>query len=279
MHNALKDFILREINSCGDYVCERIELGMNSDEAYEELIGEPHVLAAFSAAEQYMVSRTCMMSNFSVMRPDSSKLKLNFYLLATDKYPIHTFPKFPLRITHGSKLEAALDLPTRIAQQWAELDYVTCQLFDDLYLDAEQCVFFLPWMRELLVDCDWHRDPAAFLNRHNSQWKKNEVDVVDREIKQIMRGSVPKHFPRMTKSVSDVCKSGKSLFTQYRMIRATSEEGRVPRQPISVMRDQMLIDRQLMQDMQGVIVAWRRAEDVRVVEELERKITRRVKRS
>jgi hypothetical protein len=243
MHDALKSFFRGKLTEAADFVTERIDMNISTDDAYEGLISGEDILQDFRNATQHMRPR----GRHEVVDAwyDIREIKLYVRLNSTPKYPTFLMTGYPRKITHESKLGRALALPLQVATQWQELEMVTDKFFK-MGLTTQQEVFLLPWIRDLLVE----REPMF------DAYRKIDVTRILRDIRIIKDRKSPDSFPAITQRINAIRRNAKQLWGQYHMLNSTDQRDLNANAVISVVRDAKLVSEIVRQELDEIATQW-----------------------
>lgn len=217
MHSALHSFITNKINEASQFVLRHMPIHLETDEVYEDLIGNKEIAQAFANAVKYLAPNGLSKRMFLLFE-EWGPIQINVRLQPTDKYPMFLLPQVStmaanIPIPRESKLSQALQLPMRVARDWQMLRYVFSRLSNDVD-DAQALACLMPWIRLLIAEM---KADLPAVNHPSKDRRK-----IDQEIKAILSERMARKFPRMTEQLNQVCLSGKALFSQYRMLEACS---------------------------------------------------------
>ena len=222
MHGNLFDHIKGSIANANAFVLRHMPLNLTHDEIYEDLVGDPEIAQAFANAAQYLPPSS-LSKHMVIETEEWGMLTLSVKLQPTEKYPAFLFPKQSLFLTRESKLSRALQLSMRVEQEWQMLFYAFNKMQD--YVDPSIVAFLFPWIRELIAEWREQNPIMAFI-------KSKQRVAIDREVNAILSDRAPRNFPRLTEELNAVCRSGKALFSQYRMLESTHSNA--PPSPVLV---------------------------------------------
>jgi hypothetical protein len=192
------------------------------------------MIAAFSEAVKYLQPQG-QFKRFNFTLPDGRTATIQARFAPTSKWPMFLIPEQNLTIDPEGKFAALLDTPLRVATEWVHLEYIWQQLrMAHHELSNDQLVYLMPWIRECLADFDITSLPVEV--------KQVERRVIDKEHATIMRDANVLFFPRLSKSLMAVARSGRVLISQYRMIDAAYGHEQLVRSPLSVDRAMGLVE-------------------------------------
>jgi hypothetical protein len=235
------------------------------DTAYEEMlacttINTNEMIAAFREAVKYLPIQGQYKRFTFMLEGRTAQIETRFN--PTEKWPAFLMPKQSLVIDPESKFAALLDTPIRVATEWAHLEYVWQQLRIPVHaLTNEQLVYLLPWLRECLADFDITRAPIDV--------KLAERKLITKEHATIMRDTDVLFFPRLSKDLIGIARSGRVLISQYRMIEATYSSETLTRSPITVDRTPTLVEPWVKQHLAEAMEEWQYDKAVRTERQLE----------
>lgn len=213
MHELIKHEIMDQLATASGYVSANMPVTLSTDEVYEALVGEEHVLKLFHDASQYLP--VADLSKHVDIKFDGMNIQAFIRLDTTKKWRHFLMPCYTPKINSESKLGQQLAVPVKVMTEWRDLRYLTQRIMNT-YEDARLTSFFMPWLKTL--------DLAHVLGRVDGG--KTEKRIAEREIRIIKERPVPPNFPSLTAPINDLCKAGNRLFGQYRMLQAsmTSEK-------------------------------------------------------
>jgi hypothetical protein len=142
------------------------------------------------------------------------------------------------------------------------LEYVWQQLRMDQHgLTNDQLVYLMPWIRECLADFDTTSLPV-------------DVRVADRkaiakEHATIMRDANVLFFPRLSKALMGIARSGRVLISQYRMIEAAYTRETLTQSPVYVDRANGLVETWVKEHFDEAMGEWQRDKSERTSRQLE----------
>lgn len=244
MQTKIKEAIKNHIDAASTFVLNHMGCSMSDEEVYEELIGEPHVLEAFRNCVQYLPKAD--FAKYVDVDYDGKTVRVGLRFNASKRYPVYFLPVYSLRVTPSSKLYHELKLGVQLATEWQTLWYVTNRILNDVD-SAEIASFLLPWMRYL--------DLSSITAE-----KRGDQRFIDRELKIIKSRPMPHQFPAMTGDITDICNSGKRLFSQMRMLESgigADAWTTMPRVPIAVGRSAEMVPDWVKQQMDSIVLDWK----------------------
>ena len=232
------------IDVASTFVLNHTGCNMTDEQVYESLIEEPHVLEAFRNAVQYLPKAE--FARYVDLDYAGRTIRVGLRFNPSKNYPVYFIPNYSLRVTEGSVLYHELALGVRLATEWQTLWYVSHRIMTEVD-DAEIASFLLPWMRYL--------DISVIAE------KKAEQRIIDRDIKTIKSRPMPRRFPAMTAGITEICNSGKRLFSQQRMLESGIGEmaWTGPRAPASVSRSAEMVPEWVKEQMDNIMSDWKRS--------------------
>jgi hypothetical protein len=265
MNTHLIDHVDAWLAGVGSFVCKYMPVDITVDTAYEEMlagttINTDEMIAAFREAVKYIQPLTHQKRLAFTL--DGRTVVVHARFTPTEKWPVFLIPNQELLINPESKFAALLDTPIRVATEWAHLEYIWQQLRMPVHgLTNEQLVYLLPWLRECLADFD-----TVFLP---IEVKRAERKLIKKEHATIMRDTDVLFFPRLSKDLMGIARSGRVLISQYRMIEATYSSETLTRSPITVDRTPTLVEPWVKQHFAEAMEEWRFDKAVRTERQLE----------
>jgi hypothetical protein len=275
--SILVNHINAKIDQAANFVCRYMPLDISIDTAYEEMLAcsqvfseatKDHMLEAFKQAVQYLEPQG-NHKRFNFMLNGGRIASIQARLNPTPKWPVFLIPAGNLAIDPESKFAALLETPVRVATEWESLAYVWGEL-RALSLDAAQLAYLMPWIRECLADFD--------MFNFDQNISRTERRLIEKEMSTIMNDTPVLTFPRMGKALSDVARSGKTLFAQYRMIDSAHTSDTLVQSPIAVERTPSLIEPWLKEHMAETKEEWRADVGLRAARQLQATALRAAKR-
>lgn len=253
MDRHLTNFIDTKIEAATRFVLSRMPLGLTGEECYEELIGMlvggEAMLRAFRDAGQFLPP--AMLSRRVSIAMDGRVTSMVLCFTATAKYPYYLLPQAPLFITQTSKLYGELSMPVRVARQWEELKFA----WENMRNSEPSPVILMhlfPWLREIIAEFD-----MATLGMDVTAADRRMIEA---ELKKIRREETPAMFPLLTPELNTICKSGRELFGQFRMIEASINETTNHTQaPITIEATPALVAPWIAKHIGEVMEDWRDA--------------------
>ena len=250
MNIHLINHIDAKLSRMSDFVSRYMPVDISIDEAYEQILAcsivfsQDHMIAAFREAVKY-VEPTGGSKRFNITMDDGRVASITVRFAPTLKWPAFLLPPGKLMIDPESKFAALLDTPIRVATEWESLSYVWNQLRQGMHnLDVAQLAYLLPWIRECLADFNLLDAP------------KSERKIIEKELATIMNDADVLFFPRMSKALSAVARSGKILFSQYRLIDAAYDHRTLTVSPITVERTPSLLEPWLKEHLAEALDEW-----------------------
>jgi hypothetical protein len=223
MHGALTQFIDKKFGEAYEFVIRHMPVTLTTDQIYEGLVGESHVLAAFKEATKYLPPST--LSRRVNLIINGQTLVVSLRLQPTELYPMFLIPKYDLKVTQESMLGQALAISIQVSREW-EMLAKTWVKFKTAIPDAHVLGFLFPWLRETVLNFHFGLLDVSI--------NKKERQQIEREVLAIQRRTPPKRFPRLSIELNQVCQSGKRLFGQYRMLEAAMTSDDLTRAPLNI---------------------------------------------
>lgn len=225
MNKHLVDFINNKIEAASRFITNYMPADIDTDAAYEAMLAcntthayTSEVITAFQAVAKYLPEAS-QHKRFTLTlndRPTTVVVRLN----PTERWPMFLFPDGELVVTPESKLAELMAIPVRVATEWESLRWVWSEFVkDEVELNPYTLAYLMPWIREVLADFDTTRLPVD--TSIQKDVKQAERKAIDKEIATIMRDWNVAFFPRMSKSLSAIARSGQTLFAQYRLLEAS----------------------------------------------------------
>ena len=216
MHPYLYTAVEESIAEARQFMLRTMPIGLTNDQIYESLLGDAQVAQAFANAARYLPTGG-LSRRVTTMTEDYGTLSLNIRLTPTEKYPVFLIPKDIPVFSRKSDLSRALALPFRVARDWHMLGFAFTRLANDVD-DVNALAFIFPWIREIISR--WNEEhPGPVLDRR--QRPSRVRGLIDKDVKAILSEKTPHRFPRLGEQLNNVCRSGKTLFSQYRMLEAS----------------------------------------------------------
>jgi hypothetical protein len=257
-------YIDTKIEAASRFITNFMPVDTDTDTTYEALLEcstsffeatKDHMVQAFKDAVQYLPpSAQHKRLNINL---DARTISIVVRLNPTEKWPVFLFPTGELVITPESKLAKILEIPVRVAMEWEQLNYMWTNLHsDDMGLDNPQLAYLMPWIREVLADFDTTQLPVDV--------KQAERKAIDREVATIMRDTTVPFYPRLSKALTTLARSGKMLFSQYRLLEATYNERTLERSLITVEPTPNLLEVWVHEHMRETISEWHNDKSERI---------------
>lgn len=245
LNEKLRSYITKRLEGAAEYVTRNMPINASTDAIYEGIIGEPHVLEAFRNAVQYLPPAAFERRVNVVYKVHLLSLRLN--LPPTDKYPVFLMPKHDLKINSESEFGRALALPLKVAVEWEMLKMV----WDRLGKNIDNCyalAITFPWLSPLLTGFEiGHLDNVRMMS---------ERDEIKRQVNAIHSGKVPSMMPGLTTWVNTVCKSGRELMSQFRMIEAAVRIDRNVTPRVQIVNMSALLPVRFPNELNEVVEEW-----------------------
>jgi hypothetical protein len=223
------------------------------DTAYEEMLAcatlnTNEMVAAFHEAVKYLPSQGQYKRFAFMLEGRTAQIETRF--TPTEKWPAFLMSKQSLVIDPEGKFAALLDTPIRVATEWAHLEYIWQQLrIPSHALTNEQLAYLMPWLRECLADFD-----ATYLA---VEVKLTERKAIAKEHAAVMRDADVLFFPRLSKDLMGIARSGKVLISQYRMIEAAYTHETLTQSPVTVERTSNLVEPWVKEHFAEAMEEWR----------------------
>jgi hypothetical protein len=236
------------------------------DSAYEEMLGcstinTAAMIAAFREAVKYLQPQS-QFKRFNFTLPDGRTATIQARFSPTAKWPAFLIPNQNLAIDPDGKFAALLHTPIRVATEWVQLEYIWQQLRMDQHgLTNDQLVYLMPWLRECLADFDTTSLPVDV--------KLADRKNIAREHTTIMRDANVLFFPRLSKDLMNIARSGRVLISQYRLIEAAYTRETLSQSPISVDRASGLVETWVKEHFAEAMDEWQRDKAERTSRQLE----------
>jgi hypothetical protein len=254
------------LDNAAKYVSAYMPVDLTIDNAYEEMLGcttinTEAMIAAFHEAVKYLQPQS-QFKWFNFILPDGRTATIQARFSPTAKWPAFLMPNQNLVIDPEGKFAALLDTPIRVATEWIHLEYIWQQL--RMYqheLSNDQLVYLMPWLRECLADFDTTSLPV-------------DVRIADRkaiakEHATIMHDANVLFFPRLSKSLMAVARSGRVLISQYRMIEAAYTRDTLKQSPLTVDRAMGLVEPWVKEHFAEAMSEWEQDRIERSVRKME----------
>jgi hypothetical protein len=257
-------FIKTTIEQTAQQVLGKLSVTMETTELYRELINNEEIFQTFTKAIEYLPSVRLSLSpqflreNLLVLIHIEPK-KLGCYLV----------PNAGFNPTPESKIMQALELPNQVAENWQS----TITLFNEFCnYDARVVGSFFPWLRDILVDCEWFKTQDTWERTNfKIQWGLEKINdkIIDQTIAQLIEGK-PKRFPILTPMVSKACRLGKQLFAQATLLK--DAPSRVGGSNVVCVCGLHLLSPQLLNEIKGIKDGWAWEEEQRNWEKINSKM-------
>jgi hypothetical protein len=250
MNYFLVDHIDTKIEDAGKFVCAHMPVDITIDNAYESMLecsplGTKEMIAAFKQAVQYLEPRF-NVKRFDFKLEDGRVANMQVRLTPTEQWPAFLMPKGELTINPRSSFAYLLQTPIQVATEWASLRYVWNELrAETVGLNPYILAHLMPWIRECLAD--------FYLP---SNVTKHDRKTIDRELATVMRDWNVTFFPRLSKALTAIARSGKHLFGQFRMLEAAYNCESLVQSCITVERTPSLIEAWMKEHMQEALAEW-----------------------
>ena len=266
MNQHLINHIDSTLERWANFVCAYMPVDIDVDTAYEEMlkcstVNTEGMIAAFREAVKYLAPQG-QYKRFSFTLPDGRTANLQARFNPTPKWPTFLIPNQNLTINPEGKFAALLDTPIRVATEWASLEYIWRELRSPKHgLSDTQLVYLMPWIRECLADFDTTMLPVETPAKERKQ--------IDKDHAAIMRDANVPFFPRLSKGLSGVARSGRILISQFRMIEAAYGREQLVHSPITVDRAPLLVEPWVREHLDEAMDQWRQDKADRSARELE----------
>lgn len=255
MNQHLINHVDAWLNRAANFVTTYMPVDITVDTAYEEMlacssVNTPAMIKAFQEAVKYLQPQG-QFKRFSLTLADGRVASIQARFNPTIKWPTFLIPAQNLAINPESKFAALLDTPIRVATEWAHLEFLWQQLRMEMHaLTDVQLVYLMPWLRECLADFDITSLPVEV--------KFAERKIIHKELTTIMHDANVMFFPRFSKGLTTVARSGRTLISQYRMIDAAYGREQLTHSPITVERTPQLIEPWLKEHFAEAMDDWQR---------------------
>jgi hypothetical protein len=262
MNKHLITHIDEKITIASNFVNNHMPIDITVDQAYEEMLAcnlnSEVMIKAFREAVKFLPPAS-NFRKFNFILSDKRIASIQIRFNPTDKWPAFLIPEGSFTVNPESKFAALLSMPIRVATEWESLFYVWTQLrsFDD---KPATLAYLMPWIRECLADFDVYS--IASLTR-------TEHKVIDSELATVMHDVNVMFFPRMSKQLSAVARSGKTLFGQFRMLEAAFANDTLERSLLTVERTPSLLEPWLKEHMTEAREEWVNDVNLRATRSLE----------
>jgi hypothetical protein len=275
MNQHLVNHINVKLSSASNFVCKYMPVDINIDDAYEAMLAcsnlcKPAMIEAFKEAVKYLAPQASF-KRINCTMSDGRIASIQARLAPTDKWPVFLMPRDELTIDPESKFAALLATPIRVATEWESLTYIWEQLRIPAYgLEPYVLAYLMPWIRECLADFDVIMLPIEV--------PRYERKAIDKELSTVMNDWNVTMFPRMSKALSAVARSGKILLSQYRMLDAAYTHETLKQSPIFVDCTPSLVEPWLKEHLAEAMEEWQQDKAVRVQRQLDEVARRAAKR-
>ena len=259
MHTTLFDHINGAMREASTYVLRFMPINLTPAQVYEGLLQDQAMAQAFKAAVKYLTpSSLNRRINVTV---GGAATSLNLRLPSTEQYPFYLMPASTAatKITPESELGQALAIPLQVARDWESLSWVFNRMTTEV--DVRALAVLFPWIVDLVEQ--WERDNPRPTTMRPVKPSKTRLEV-ERDIRLIAGGRVPGRFPRLTSDLSTLCKSGRTLFSQYRMIEASYRAGDLSMPFVTVERSVAIMPAWVPEHLDMVLADWREEEMDRI---------------
>ena len=263
MNQNLVNHIDNKIHQACRFVTHYMPLDINTDTAYEAMLScssnhTPAMIAAFREAVKYLPPAP-NHKTFNMALADGRVASVQVRLLPTAKWPAFLIPEGNLAINPEGYFAAMLETPIRVATEWESLAYLWQELRSAHYnLEPYVLAYLMPWIRECLADFDGPSMPVDV--------SRIERKAIDKELSMIMNDWNVTVFPRMSKQLTGIARSGRHLFAQYQMIESAYSREVLTQSPVTITRTPSLIE------------PWVRAQVIEMREEWKNDMAERVER-
>ena len=276
MNQNLVDHIDNKIHQACRFVTHYMPLDINTDAAYEAMLScssnyTPAMVEAFREAVKYLPPAPSHKT-FNMALADGRVASVQVRFLPTAKWPAFLIPDGNLAINPAFLIPegnlainpegyfaAILETPIRVATEWESLAYLWQELRSAHYnLEPYVLAYLMPWIRECLADFDGPSMPVDV--------SRIERKAIDKELSMIMNDWNVTVFPRMSKQLTGIARSGRHLFAQYQMIESAYSREALTQSPVTITRTPSLIE------------PWVRAQVIEMREEWKNDMAERVER-
>jgi hypothetical protein len=253
MNQHLINHIDAKIAQASRFVTQYMPLDINTDNAYEAMLEcsnnhTPEMIEAFKVAVKYLPP-AANHKTFNLMMADGRLVSVQVKFLPTVKWPTFLIPEGNLSINPEGEFAAQLDTPIRVATEWESLAYLWKELSSDVYgLEPYVLAYLMPWIRECLADFDNAYLPVN-VTRH-------ERKAIDKEVSRVMNDWNVLYFPRLSKRLNAVARSGRHLFGQYKLIESAYHRESLVQSPVTITRTPSLIEPWMREHMAEMRNEW-----------------------
>jgi hypothetical protein len=254
------------LERAASYVMAYMPVDITVDSAYEEMLGcgtihSDMMIAAFREAVKWLPPQS-QFKRFNFTLHDGRTATIQARFNPTVKWPAFLVPAQNLVIDPDGKFAALLHTPIRVATEWVHLEYIWQQLrMDQHALTNEQLVYLMPWLRECLADFDTTSLPVDV--------KLGDRKAIVKEHTTIMRDANVLIFPRLSKDLVGIARSGRVLISQFRLIEAAYTRETLTQSPISVDRTMTLVEPWVKEHLTEAMEEWQRDKAERTSRRLE----------
>ena len=228
---------------------------VNTNNVYEATLAcssnhTPAMIAAFQAAVKYLPP-VASHKTFNVALADGRMASMHVRFQPTAKWPTFLIPEGNLVINPESYFAALLETPLRVATEWESLSYLWQELRSPHYnLEPYVLAYLMPWIRECLADFE-----SSMLPVDASRIERKQID---KELSMIMNDWNVTHFPRMSKQLAGIARSGRHLFAQYQMIESAYSRDNLAQSPVTITRSPSLVPTWVKEHMSEMQEEWQR---------------------
>jgi hypothetical protein len=275
MNPHLVNYIDAKLNSAANFVCKFMPVDITVDSAYEAMLecsalNTPDMIAAFRQVVKYLDPQANFKQiNFVLADGRIARIQARFN--PTETWPVFLIPAGNLAVNPEGKFAALLETPIRVATEWESLTYVWAELRSSRCdLDVATLAYLMPWIRECLADFTMFDVPVEV--------SRQERKIIERELSTVMNDAPVLFFPRMGKALDEVVRSGRVLFSQYRMIDAAYSQETLTPSPLTVDRTPTLLEPWLKEHMAEALDEWMSDKAARTQRQLDEVARRAAKR-
>jgi hypothetical protein len=254
MNQLLIDHIDNKIHQACRFVTTYMPLDINTDNAYEAMLAcssnsTPAMITAFQNAAKYLPP-IANHKTFNMSLGDGRVASIQVRFLPTAKWPAFLIPEGNLAINPEGYFAHLLETPIRVAAEWEALAYLWTELRSGSYdLEPYVLAYLFPWIRECLADFDIMSVPV--------DTSRLERKAIGKELSQIMNDWNITFFPRMSKQLTAIARSGRHLFAQFQMIEAAYHHEQLQQSPVTIVRTPSLIAPWIREHAQEAREEWR----------------------
>jgi hypothetical protein len=266
MNQYLINHVDAWLDRAASYVMTYMPVDITVDSAYEEMLGcstihSDMMIAAFREAVKWLPAQS-QFKRFNFKLADGRTATIQARFSPTTKWPTFLIPAQNLAIDPEGKFAALLHTPIRVATEWVHLEYIWQQLRQPQHtLTNEQLVYLMPWLRECLADFDITGLPVEV--------KLADRKVIAKEHTTIMRDTDVLFYPRLSKDLMGIARSGRILISQYRMIEAAYAHEALTPSPVTVDRAMGLVEPWMKEHFTEAMDEWQRDKAERTSRKLE----------